>query len=274
MNELSQKALELIFYLTETRTKKISTVLAISASFYVIRKILNRNTTKLDQNLVESLERNNKEKGKNKGHVDKYFFKNVVRLLKVCIPGILTKESGSFFILAGTMIGRTFLSIYMADITSDIVKSIVKKDLSNFMYLILVLAGLSLPGAFMNSLIDYLQKQLSLYFRENLCNYLQDKMFENNCYYKLTNLDSRIRNPDQVYTSDIEKFSNSLSALFINFSKPLLDIIFFTRKLSQTIGWGGPSMLIGWYVASGILMRFITPPFGKLAALEQSKFLK
>lgn len=159
----------------------------------------------------------------------------------------------------------------MAEITSNIVKTIVKKDLTDFLYHIFILTGLSLPGAFMNSLIEYMQKQLSLYFRDNLCSNLQDKMLENFNYYKITNLDSRIRNPDQVFTADIEKFSNSLSALFINFSKPFLDIIFFTKKLAETIGFGGPIMLIGWYFVSGVMMKFITPPFGKLAAIEQSK---
>lgn len=222
---------------------------------------MNKSTVKIDIN--ESKDQ------KVKGYVDKTFFRNVIRIIKICFPKVFARENLGLTVLGFSMVSRTFLSIYMAEVTSNIVKTIVKRDLTDFFYHILVLGGLSLPGAFINSLIDYLQKQLSIYFRENLSNYLQDKMLENNNYYKLTNLDSRIRNPDQVYSSDIEKFSNSLSALLINFTKPLLDIIFFTRKLAQTIGFAGPAMLIGWYFASGILMKFITPPFGKLTAIEQ-----
>lgn len=245
-------------------------MVVVSASLYIIRKLMHKNAVKLDPQL-SSLINLEKDKAKNKGHVDKNFFKNAVKVLKVCFPKLLSRENFGCLILGITMVSRTFLSIYMAEITSSIVKTIVKKDLSNFFYYISILGGLSLPGAFMNSLIDYFQKQLSLYFRENICVYLQNKMLSNNNYYKITNLDSRIRNPDQVYAADIEKFSNSLSALFINFTKPLLDIIFFTKKLAETIGWAGPSMLIGWYFISGFLMKIITPPFGKLAAIGQSK---
>ena len=268
MNELSQKALELIYYLNENKTRQASTVLAVSVSFYILRKFLNRSTVKIDDVISEAIKKG--KDSKNKGHVDKAFFKNFKKMLKICFPKLFGRESLSCVFIGGAMVARTFLSIYMAEITSNIVKTIVKKDLTDFVYNVLILLGLSLPGAAINSLIDYIQKELSLYFRENTTQYLQEKMLEKNCYYKLTNLDSRIRNPDQVFTSDIEKFSNSLSSLFINFTKPLLDIIFFTQKLAETIGFKGPAMLIGWYFISGILMRFLTPPFGKLAAIQQT----
>lgn len=267
MNELSEKALQLIYYITETKTKKISSVLLVSASFYIIRKLMNKNAVKLNDPIKDE------NKKTVKGHVDKNFVKNTLKLMKICFPKLFGREAVGASVLAVTMVSRTFLSIYMAEITSNIVKTIVKKDLGDFLYHIFILAGLSLPGAFMNSLIDYLQKQLSLFFRENICSNMQEKILNNFNYYKIVNLDSRIKNPDQVFTSDIEKFSNSLSALFINFSKPLLDIIFFTKKLAETIGFGGPAMLIGWYFISGVMMKFITPPFGKLAAIQQSKLI-
>ncbi len=94
------------------------------------------------------------------------------------------------------------------------------------------------------------------------------------CFYQITNLDNRISNPDQVFTNDIEKWAYSLSNLYSNFSKPVLDIILFTRKLSETLGYEGPILMIGWYILSGIVMRFIAPPFGKMTAIEQSKIKK
>jgi len=93
------------------------------------------------------------------------------------------------------------------------------------------------------------------------------------CFYQITNLDNRISNPDQIFTNDIEKWAYSLSNLYQNFSKPVLDIILFTRKLSETLGYEGPLLMIAWYVLSGFVMRFIAPPFGKLTAIEQSKFI-
>jgi len=82
-------------------------------------------------------------------------------------------------------------------------------------------------------------------------------------------LDSRIANPDQRLTQDLEKWSLSLASLYLNLAKPVLDIILFSRKLSELVGIEGPAMMFGWYLLSGIIIRFISPPFGKLTAVEQ-----
>lgn len=88
-------------------------------------------------------------------------------------------------------------------------------------------------------------------------------------FYQLGNLDSRVNNPDQRLTADIEKWSNSLSMIYSNFSKPMLDIILFSRKLSELVGYGGPLSIIIWYFVSGVIIKFISPPFGRLTAIEQ-----
>ena len=60
-----------------------------------------------------------------------------------------------------------------------------------------------------------------------------------------------------------------MAALYLNFTKPVLDIILFSRKLSQVVGYEGPAILFIWYFISGVIIRFISPPFGKLTAIEQ-----
>ena len=35
------------------------------------------------------------------------------------------------------------------------------------------------------------------------------------------------------------------------------------------MGWSGPIIVIAWYLLSGLLLRFVSPPFGKLIAGEQ-----
>lgn len=217
---------------------------------------------------------NNKNiNNKSKVHVDKQFFKNLIRLLKVCIPKVLGREVFSLVILTFSMAARTLLSISFSEITSQIVKSIVKNDLTEFLINIIILGALSLPGSFINSLLEYLNKKLAIYLRENLANFYQSRLLEDMCYYKITNLDSRIKNPDQIFSSDIDKFATTLSNLYSNFTKPLFDIIFFSLKLKNSMGWEGPGYLALWYLISGVLMKFITPSFGKLTAIEQSKFI-
>lgn len=51
--------------------------------------------------------------------------------------------------------------------------------------------------------------------------------------------------------------------------KPLLDITLFTKKLAKLVGWKGPLMSAGWYVIAAIIIKNISPSFGKLTAVEQ-----
>jgi len=88
-------------------------------------------------------------------------------------------------------------------------------------------------------------------------------------YYKICNLDSRINNPDQRLTQDLDKWSSSFASLYLNLTKPVLDIYLFSTKLAAEIGWEGPLLTIGWYFMTGIILRTISPPFGKMTAVEQ-----
>lgn len=55
-------------------------------------------------------------------------------------------------------------------------------------------------------------------------------------FYKMSNLDNRISNADQLLTNDIDKFCESVTDFYSNASKPLLDIIIYMYRLTTTIG--------------------------------------
>jgi len=78
-------------------------------------------------------------------------------------------------------------------------------------------------------------------------------------YYKICNLDSRIANPDQRLTSDTDKWATSLANLYLNLTKPTLDVFLFSRKLAELVGWTGPILTVSWYLFSGIIIKNISP---------------
>ena len=57
--------------------------------------------------------------------------------------------------------------------------------------------------------------------------------------------------------------------MYLNITKPVLDIVLFSKKLAELVGWQGPSLVVGWYFLSGVIIKFISPSFGKLTAIEQ-----
>ncbi len=70
-------------------------------------------------------------------------------------------------------------------------------------------------------------------------------------------------------TETIDKWGKSLSELYSNVTKPLLDIVLFSRRLAELVGAQGPLAVILYYMISGVIIRFISPRFGQLTAEAQ-----
>lgn len=210
-----------------------------------------------------------KERKKNRGKVDGIFLKRIIHLLKVLFPSWNVRETYDLSLLTVFLVLRTFLSIYISTIQGGIVKSIIKMDWNMFLKKVGSMALCAIPASFINSSLDYLNKSLAIHFRKSITHYFHNKYLDGMTYYQLTNIDARIPNPDQRLTQDIDKWAHSLSNLYSNVSKPILDIVLFSKKLAVLLGWQGPGYIILWYVFSTIILRILSPAFGRLTAIEQ-----
>ena len=128
----------------------------------------------------------------------------------------------------------------------------------------------AVPASTINSLLEYLNKMMAMNFKRRLTHHFHDRYVRGMIYYQITNLDNRIANPDQRLTEDLSKWSEALASLYTNFTKPLLDLVLFSRKLSETMGIEGPLLTMGFYFCATVILRFISPPMGNLTANEQN----
>lgn len=97
--------------------------------------------------------------------VNKDFAVDLWKLLKLMVPGVMTPEVGLLTVHTSALIARTFLSIYVASMEGTMVKHIVRKDVRNFAIFLLKWLAVAVPATFINSLIRYLEKKISLAFR-------------------------------------------------------------------------------------------------------------
>jgi len=204
-----------------------------------------------------------------KAAVDLVFLKRLLRLLKIVIPSAISPEMGYIVLVAVMMLARTYCDLWMISSTTFIERLIISKKGERFYsHLFWFFIGM-IPIAFVNNLLKYGLWSIGLNFRVRLTQYLYQHYLKGFTYYKISNLDNRISNADQLLTQDVEKFSQSVAELYSNLSKPILDIIIYARKLSGSIGMQGPSSMLGYLAFSGFFLTWLRRPTGRYTILEQ-----
>lgn len=150
--------------------------------------------------------------------VDAVFFERLNRLLRIVLPTNRRKLLlHSFF-----LVFRTILSLYVAALDGQIVSALVRGEGRTFIKRILLWMCVAIPATYTNSFLSYLQAKLALSYRSRLTAHIQEQYLSDNTFYSLGNLDDRIKNPDQLITVDISKFSTSLAEMYSNLAKPVL----------------------------------------------------
>lgn len=114
---------------------------------------------------VSTLSDKNASTGKKAVGLDKIFFKQLLMLLKIMIPGWRTREAGLLTCATLALLARTFLSVYVATLEGQIVKRIVLRDINGFFQMMYRWVWIAFPATFVNSTIRYLEGQLALSFR-------------------------------------------------------------------------------------------------------------
>ncbi|KAH8778969.1 ATP-binding cassette sub-family D protein-like protein member 1 [Hyaloscypha finlandica] len=205
---------------------------------------------------------------KPKVELNREFFKNLFRLLKICIPGWRSKELRLLISHSVFLVIRTLISLKVAAMDGQLVSSLVRGRGRDFLIGIVWWMVIAVPATFTNSMLSYHQCQLSLQYRTRLTNYIHDKYLSNMTFYSLSALDDRIKNADQLVTVDVSKFANSLAELYGNLAKPTLDMLIYNYSLSKSVGGEGLFFMSLLVQLSANVMRALTPPFGKYVADE------
>ncbi|KAJ3818022.1 ABC transporter transmembrane region 2-domain-containing protein [Lentinula raphanica] len=145
------------------------------------------------------------------------------------------------------LMARTAISLYVAALDGKIVASLVRAKSGELALNIIRWLLVAIPATWTNSWLSYIHNKLAIAYRTRLTSLVMKEYLggrnevgpEGKVYYKLSNLDDRIKNPDQMITHDVQRFSASLSAIYSNLAKPVLDIILYNSQLSQNVGAEG-----------------------------------
>ncbi|OCF75242.1 ATP-binding cassette, subfamily D (ALD), peroxisomal long-chain fatty acid import protein [Kwoniella mangroviensis CBS 8886] len=232
---------------------------------------------------------------------DPLFHIRLKRLLRIVIPSLKSREAAMLALHSAFLVTRTGISLYVAELDGRIVSSLVTAQPALFLTNLTKWLLVAIPATYTNSMLEYLQSELGLAYRTRLTKHalqiyldpimppttINDTTHEKSSgsssllktdkdaqisgeqlFYKLSNLDDRIKNADQYLTVDIQQFSNKLAEIYSNIAKPVLDVILYNYQLSRNVGAEGLVILTILVQTSAGLLRAITPPFGTYAAHE------
>lgn len=141
-------------------------------------------------------------------------------------------------------------------------KQLFKLRLRNFMFTMPIIA-------MVNNILKYSIGEIKIKLRTNLTRRLYDDYLKNFTYYRMSNLDNRISNADQLLTQDVDKFCVSLADLYTNTAKPILDIGIYVYRLTSNLGGSTPALMLIYIFLSGFLLTHLRRPMGRLTVTEQ-----
>ncbi|KAI4501616.1 hypothetical protein M0802_003493 [Mischocyttarus mexicanus] len=219
-------------------------------------------------NNIQYVIKEEKRKGL-KAQVNGTFFRQLFQLLYIGIPGIISIEFLFLLLIAGSLTTRSICDIWLIQMVTLIETSIISMNVPLFKKLLLKFFIIIPSLAIVNNTLKYSIGKMKLKLRTNLTHHLMDQYLKGFTYYKMNNLDSRIANPDQLLTTDIDKFCESFTDLYGNIMKPLFDIILYSYRMTTTLGGQTPFMVLSYLILSGTCVTFLRRPVSQMTVKEQ-----
>ncbi|KAG5289458.1 peroxisomal half ABC transporter [Histoplasma ohiense] len=201
------------------------------------------------------------------------FLHQFLSLLSIMVPRWKSKETG-FLIGHGVFLMlRTYLSLVVARLDGEIVRDLVTGKGKAFVWGLIKWCGIGTFASYTNAMIKFLQSKVSIAFRTRLTRYIHDLYLNDNInYYKLSNLDGGVgESADQFITQDLTRFCAASATLYSSIGKPLVDLFVFNYQLYRSLGPLALTGILSGYFGTATILRRLSPPFGKLAAVEGRK---
>lgn len=197
------------------------------------------------------------------------FLHQFLSLLNIMIPRWNSKETGLLVSHSVFLMLRTYLSLVVARLDGEIVRDLVAGNGKAFLWGIVKWLGVGTFSSYTNAMIKFLQSKVSIAFRTRLTRYIHDLYLNDHLnYYKLQNLDGGVGLADQYITQDLTLFCASAASLYSSLGKPFVDLCVFNYQLYKSLGPLALTGLLSNYFLTATVLRKLSPPFGKLKAVE------
>lgn len=129
-------------------------------------------------------------------------------------------------------------------LTTEVVRSLdsclASRNIASFKAAITWGAGVSMFGAWLSMVYNYLKSRISWKWRNKLVSQLHDRYFKGMAYYLVSEggaVSSRMSDPDTRLTDDLNRAVDGFAETFCNVVYTALAGIFHTVELWRLFGW-------------------------------------
>lgn len=200
------------------------------------------------------------------------FLHQFLSLMSIMVPRWRSKETGLLTTHAFFLLLRTYLSLVIARIDAEITRDIVQARGRSFLIGIAKWLSIGIVSSYTNSMIRFIQHKISIAFRTRLTRYIHDIYLNPTlAYYKLHHLDGGVQGADQYITQDLTQFCDRAAEIYSSVGKPLVDLVTFNYQLYRSLGPLALGSLLTNYILTATVLRRLSPPFGRLKAMEGKK---
>uniref|UniRef100_A0A6B2EGR3 Putative peroxisomal long-chain acyl-coa transporter abc superfamily protein n=1 Tax=Phlebotomus kandelakii TaxID=1109342 RepID=A0A6B2EGR3_9DIPT len=252
---------------------KVLSLIGVSAAVWIIlcgqRSNRNGKRKNRPEDQIQYLIAEKKDKRTQKAHVNRLFFQQLRVLLGIIIPRAWSVETALMMTVGASLIARSISDIWMIQNATVVESCIITMNRPKFKKALLKFFAALPMISVVNNVLKWSLGELKLRFRTNLSNHLYNEYLKGFTYYKMSNLDNRIANADQLLTTDIDKFCESFTDLYSNVSKPALDIMLYVYRLTVNLGGQTPSILLAYLLFAGVFLTHLRRPTGRLTVMEQ-----
>uniref|UniRef100_A0AC35U7T3 ATP-binding cassette sub-family D member 3 n=1 Tax=Rhabditophanes sp. KR3021 TaxID=114890 RepID=A0AC35U7T3_9BILA len=255
--------------LMSMRKQSIPALIGFGAVFAIISLYKRAHGLRVSKSKQMQLMKASDKKKESKAHINQEFFSKLLRIRKILIPSLFSGEVFYMLVIAFSLLARTYADVWMITTSTKIEASIIDRNKPEFGKSVFHYLMCMPLVSVVNNLLKFGLSELKLRFRERFSTHLYNKYLQGFTYYKMSNLDNRIANADQLLTQDVDRFCEGLVDLYSNLSKPIVDVALYVTKLGGALGFQAPSVLFIYLFISGVFLTNLRKPMGPLTVTEQ-----
>jgi len=196
--------------------------------------------------------------------------RNPQKSMRAMLSVLFNSGGSKLWSLLALAIVRTAISNRLSRVSGELFHACFRKQMPWFTRLMVEHVAITFASSGLEATRQRVITALALRWREQLTRSIHKGYFSNMAYYRLSHVDRRIGNPEQIVCEDVPKFVNQLADLAGEYVTGLTDSIYFSLRLVSYMG--SPRYLLymlGYIVGTGTLTTMASPPFGRIYKKSQ-----